>query len=298
MKTESKSSHDDMSLNELFQVLLRDWKIIFFSVLVASLISISYSLSLYNQYKSKTLLVPNSLTASFNAGGDSLGGGLSALAGVNLGSSKASNEVLIALEVIESQKFITDFVNKNNILIDLMAAKGWDKNSNSLVINKDIYDQKNNLWLDGKPTSFEIFESFSDRLSISQDKKTSLVSISIEYYSPYMATDWLVLMVHEINEHMKKRKLKVTYKNLANLQESLASSNLNNTSDSISRLIYEQQRIKMVSETASEYIFETVNSPILPEKKSKPSRSIIVLISAFMAAMMSIFWILFRQITK
>ena len=146
--------------------------------------------------------------------------------------------------------------NKNNILIDLMAAKGWDKNSNSLVINKDIYDQKNNLWLDGKPTSFEIFESFSDRLSISQDKKTSLVSISIEYYSPYMATDWLVLMVHEINEHMKKRKLKVTYKNLANLQESLASSNLNNTSDSISRLIYEQQRIKMVSETASEYIFE------------------------------------------
>ena len=89
------------------------------------------------------------------------------------------------------------------------------------------------------------------------------------------------MIVKEINEQMRQRRLKLTYKNLENLESAINKPQSQITSQSLSRLIYEQQRIKMLAEATSEYVFETISPPVLPEKKSKPIRSIIVIIFAF-----------------
>ena len=45
------------------------------------------------------------------------------------------------------------------------------------------------------PTSWELFERFGEMLSVSQDKQSGLVSVSIEYYSPVLAKEWLDLYI-------------------------------------------------------------------------------------------------------
>ena len=172
----------------------------------------------------------------------------------------------------------------------------WDSKNNQPVINSRIYDTKKKLWIKGAPSDFGIYEVFSERLSISEDKKTSIVSVSIEYYSPKLAKEWVDLIVKEINEQMRQRRLKLTYKNLENLETAINKPQSQITAQSLSRLIYEQQRIKMLAEATSEYVFETISPPVLPEKTSKPTRSIIVIIFAFFGAFLAIMYALIREL--
>ena len=71
------------------------------------------------------------------------------------------------------------------------------------------------------PTSWELFERFSEMLSISQDKQSGLVSVSIEYYSPQMAKEWLDLYIAAINEYMQERQVAKVSNNISYLEARL-----------------------------------------------------------------------------
>ena len=63
----------------------------------------------------------------------------------------------------------------------------------------------------GPPSSWTLFESFSKRLTVSEDKTSGLVSVSIEHYSPLVAKQWLDMYLAAINTHMQQRQVeKVT----------------------------------------------------------------------------------------
>tara|TARA_B100000768_G_C11225497_1_gene352568 strand:+ start:65 stop:958 length:894 start_codon:yes stop_codon:yes gene_type:complete len=285
----------EISINDLFKILLKSWKLIVFNFTLFSILSILYTLSIYNEYRAGSTLIPNTLIDSSGVGSSSGLGGLASIAGIGNGSG-SSNEVILAKEIMQSQEFIKNFVRKNNILIETIAVKGWDSKSNRLVIDNKIFDEDKKIWIKGEPSDFGIFEEFSQRINISEDKKTSIVSISIEYYSPQIAKKWVELYVAEINEHMRKRKLLITNRNLESLEFAIQKPSSQVTNESLSRLIYEQQRTKMLAEATPEYVFETINPPVLPEKKSKPSRAIVVIISAFTGAFLSIFWALCKNL--
>ena len=44
-------------------------------------------------------------------------------------------------------------------------------------------------------------------LTVSEDKKSGLISVSIEYYSPQIAKQWLDLYISAINKHMQERQV-------------------------------------------------------------------------------------------
>ncbi len=100
-----------------------------------------------NTYSANALLAP---TESSDGGALSKMsgqlGGLAAIAGVNLGGSEASRTDL-AVQVIQSRQFIDKFVSEHEILVPLMATKGWNLEKNSLLIDSDIYDTKTKSWL-------------------------------------------------------------------------------------------------------------------------------------------------------
>tara|TARA_B100000965_G_scaffold28469_1_gene21098 strand:- start:17062 stop:17952 length:891 start_codon:yes stop_codon:yes gene_type:complete len=285
----------EINLGQLFKIILIYWKIILGSFATFSIISIIFSLTLYNEYRAGTSLVPNNIIYSSGSNTNSPLSGLASIAGIGP-SSSSSNEVIIAKEIMQSQEFINNFVRNNNLLVHIMGVKGWDNEANKMVINSRVYDEKNKIWKKGEPSDFAVYEEFSNRLSVGEDKKTSIVSVSIEYYSPVLAQKWVDMYVKEINEQMRQRKLKLTYKNLENLESAIQKPTSQITSQSLSRLIYEQQRMKMLAEATSEYVFETISPPVLPEKKSKPVRSIIVIIFAFSGAFLAIMYALIREI--
>ena len=48
---------------------------------------------------------------------------------------------------MQSRSFIGDFILENELSVNLMAAIGWNRSSEKLVIDDKIYDVKSNKWL-------------------------------------------------------------------------------------------------------------------------------------------------------
>ena len=51
----------------------------------------------------------------------------------------------------------------------------------------------------------------------------------------------------------------------------------------------------MLTEVSDDYAFRIIETPVIPEKKFLPIRSLIVLLSAIMGGMLSILYILFTK---
>ena len=286
----------DLTIGNVFKILLDKWKFILLFFILFSSISIVYSLTLYNKFRSTITLVPNPILSQQTMTSGSSIGGLASLAGINIGSNESKHtEVFIALKTINSQQFIADFVRNNNLLIEIMAAKGWDDESNTFVIDKNVFNTATNRWMESEPTDFEIFEKFSRMLSATQDKKSLLVYISFEHYSPIFAKEVVELLLNEINQQTSQRRLKLTEKYISSLKLKIVEENSQIIIDNISRLILEQQRLQMLAELSDSYLFNVLEYPLVAEKKSGPRRSIIVIASALLGIFLSIILILARR---
>ena len=113
-------------------------------------------------------------------------GGLASLAGVSIGGGE-SGESQIAQEIMKSWSFVETFIADNDLSVEVYAAESWNKSSNTLAIDDDVYDTTQQSWLiedddTGElrpPTSWALFERFQEMLSVSEDKKSGLVSAPI-----------------------------------------------------------------------------------------------------------------------
>jgi hypothetical protein len=62
------------------------------------------------------------------------------------------------------------------------------------------------------------FEEFNERISASQDKTLSLISLSVEYYSPEMAKQWTDELVRTINVHIQKQDREEAITSITDMQ--------------------------------------------------------------------------------
>jgi len=290
---------DEIDLRELFAVLWAGRIKIVAITAVFAIVSVIYALSVPNQYKATALL--SSADSSGGGLSGALGqlGGLASLAGVSLGGGESS-EGQIAQEIMQSWSFIEGFIEDNNLAVGVYAADGWDRNSNEIEIDNDLYDVSKSQWLVendytgeiGLPSSWELFEVFSELLSVSEDKKSGLVSMSIEYYSPLIAKQWLDLYVAAINEHMQKREMAKVTRNIEYLQAQIKKTNIAEMQEVFYTIIEEQIKSKMLAEASPEYAFVAVSPSMVPEEKSQPKRALICILGTLLGGMLSVLLVL------
>ena len=287
----SQYDDDEIDLRELFAVLWAGrFKIVALTAIFA-IVSVIYALSIPNQYKATALL--SSADSSGGGLSGALGqlGGLASLAGVSLGGGESS-EGQIAQEIMQSRSFIEGFVEENNLAVGVYAADGWDKSSNELQINSGLYDVSKSQWLVEPPSSWSLFKTFSGILSVSEDKKSGLVSVSIEYYSPLIAKQWLDLYVAAINEHMQKREMAKVTRNIEYLQAQIKKTNIAEMQEVFYTIIEEQIKSKMLAEASPEYAFVAVSPSMVPEQKSQPKRALMCILGTLLGGMLSVLLVL------
>ena len=282
---------DEIDLRELFAVLWAGRIKIVAITAIFAIVSVIYALSIPNQYKATALL--SSADSSGGGLSGALGqlGGLASLAGVSLGGGESS-EGQIAQEIMQSWSFIEGFVEDNNLAVGVYAADGWDKSSNELQINSGLYDVSKSQWLVEPPSSWSLFKAFSGILSVSEDKKSGLVSVSIEYYSPLIAKQWLDLYVAAINEHMQKREMAKVTRNIEYLQAQIKKTNIAEMQEVFYTIIEEQIKSKMLAEASPEYAFVAVSPSMVPEEKSQPKRALMCILGTLLGGMLSVLLVL------
>ena len=290
---------DEIDLRELWAVIWAAKWIISGVTALFAIASVFYALSLPNIYKSEALLAPAS---SEQQGG--LGalagqfGGLATLAGVNLGGGKV-DKTRLALEILKSREFIGRFVTKHDLFVPIMAAEGWDRSDNSLIINNKIYNSAANEWVrevktpfNPKPSLLEIHEKLMKLLTVSEDRTSGMVIISVEHYSPYVAKQWVDWLIQDINLNMKSRDKQEAEKSIVYLQSQIEKTTIADHKTLLYQLIEEQTKTLMFAEVRDEYVFKTIDPAVVSELKEKPKRAIIVVAATFVVGMFSIFIVL------
>ncbi|MBY7915581.1 LPS O-antigen length regulator [Vibrio fluvialis] len=293
---------EEIDLRELFSAIWKGKWIIICVTILFTIGSIIYAIKQPDIYKSDILLSPanSSGSGSLSEMAGKLGG-VAALAGVNIGGANVSKSDL-AVQVMKSRKFIDDFIKEHDLLVPLMASKGWDLSSNELLINNELYDTSSHKWLrkpqgllGAQPSSQEAYKTFiSNVLSINQDKESGLYIVSVLHYSPYIAKQWVTWLVDDINTVMRERSISETTQNLAYLNAQLQKTAVADMKSTFYRLIEEQTKSLMLAEVQDEFVFKVVDPAVVPEIKSSPRRALICVLGVLLGLLFGITIVLIR----
>ena len=228
-------------------------------------------------------------------------GGLASLAGVNVPEDGNEN-VKLALELMKSRGFISKFISENDLLVPIMATKGWDQATGELIIDEDKYDVDTATWIrktvaprKAKPSLQETFDVFSGMLEIEVDPKTKFVKVSIEFYSPYLAAEWTSKLILLLNRHIRELDQNEAIDSIKYLNELAKKSYVSQLKKVFSSLMEEQIKSQMLTEIRKDYVFKVVDPAVAPELKSKPQRALIIVIAGFFGGIIGLVIVLFRS---
>lgn len=287
-----KMLDDEIDFRELFYVLWNKKFYIASTTSIFILIFIAYALILPNTYKSKAIMMPVETNSAMNG---MLGqySGIAGLAGISLpsGSSSKSQE---AIARIKSFEFFSNNFLPYIKLENLLAVTKWNEADNTLVYNESIFNSDSGQWLhEAKPTQSKIpssqlaYKKYKEIMSISEDVTTSFVTLSVEHISPLKAQQWVNLIIDQIDQVMKDKDRQESIKAIEYLNNITLTIKYEEIKKSLSSLQQEQMKRLMILEASENYIFKVLDSPLAPEIKFGPKRSLIVILGAILGMITS-----------
>jgi hypothetical protein len=219
-------------------------------------------------YRATTVVVPASVGLS--GGGNLLGGALgslgdlASLAGVNIGGGATETEE--ALAVLRSRQFTEAFIREGNLLPKLYSGK---------------WDMRQQMWKAGivPPTLAQAYKYFDTAIrSISQDKKTGLITVIVDWRDRFEASQWANELLARLNAEMRARAIAKADASVSYLEAELGKTSVVGTRDAISRLMEAQIRQRMVANVTREYAFRIVDTAIAPDNKDvlKPKKAVML----------------------
>lgn len=289
---------DGIDLRELFLVLWKDKLWIIGITGIAAVLSVVVALWLPNIYRAEALL------AADEEGGGALSslasqyGGIASLAGISLPSG-GSSEKSIGLAKFQSRQFLAEFVDRHDILPDLMAAKSFNWSTEELSYDGRIYDVDEQMWvrevkapLVSKPSAQEAYEEFREILVVTEDIETGFVTISVEHLSPIVAQRWVDLLVSDLNEEMMLEATAEARQSIDYLREQLENTQVVALEEVFYSLIEEQTKTIMLANSRPEYLFKTIDPAVVPEEKSSPRRALLCVVGTFFGGVLSVLGVL------
>lgn len=285
---------DAIDIKNILSIIWKKKNIVIAITFVSAILSVAYSLSLPNIYKSNALLLPEAQEDSLSSKIGTLSP-IASFAGITLPNNQVSKSKE-AIERIKSFEFFSNFFLPNIKLENLMAVDKWLPLKNQIVYKKSLFDAEKNAWVRNVqypytkiPSDQEAYEVFKKILFVNEGVKTQFVNISIEHFSPYISQKWVQIIIEEINESMREED-KNNAKNSIDYLNSLTNSNNIQSINEVSFLLLEQQmQILMLASSNDNYIYKVIDPPIVPEIKIKPNRAIICIIGTFLGGIFSLF---------
>jgi uncharacterized protein involved in exopolysaccharide biosynthesis len=262
-------------------------------------VGIVIAILLPNVYRAEALLVPNDFK---DKGGlsslVSQSGGLAALVGLSLNEG-ATDKVETGLKILKSRKFISEFIDRHDILVPLMATKKWDPDTREVIIDDDEFDVASGKWVrkvsppkKTVPSSQEAYEEFMKVMTVSQDKASGFVTVAVEHYSPDLARDWVDLLVQDVNQTVMRNDEAEAKEAIAYLNKQLEKTSLSELKNVLSRLVEEQTKTIMLVNISDEYLLRTIDPAVAPEKKARPKRVLIALLSGILGLISGVLTVL------
>jgi capsular polysaccharide biosynthesis protein len=291
------NNDNDIDLVDIFNLLWSKKLFIVLITLSISLISIFYALNLPNYYKSEALLSMRDAEQSQGLSAVSQYGGLAQMAGISIPKTGGENKSQYVIATIKSRDFFNELTAANPSIVPMLyAVKEYDHKKKIAIYDSAIYDQKNKIWKTAKPTQLQAHKIFvGSALSISKNDLTGYLSVSIEHLSPIFSYKLLINVIDKLNDIARVKDLSESEKALNFLFEQSSKTDLIGIAASINNLIEAQIQKQMSTQISKDYLVYYLDSPFIPELKSKPSRSTICILGFLFGFSLSILITLIRE---
>jgi uncharacterized protein involved in exopolysaccharide biosynthesis len=305
LRTEATIRDDLIDLRVVAAIIWRAKIMIIVITGFFAVASVFIALILPDQYKATVTLVPTestNLSSLSRLAGQF--GGLASLAGVSLGGDSGTDKTTMAMELVKTWDFLDNFIRNNELEVAVFAATGWDRQTDQLVIDPDLYDSAAKKWVrdfdPGKgetadPSSWELYEEFRDRIAVTKDANTGLVTLSVEYYSPIMAKQWVDKLVSALNQHIRVRDRNQASESIDYLLRQIDQTSLAEMKNVFYQLVEEQTKNLMLTEVTEEYVFSVLSPARIPEEESSPNRALICISGTILGFILAIFVVLLRS---
>lgn len=298
-----EDQNPEMSLLGILEEIQRKWGILLTFIVASLLIATVYAFMIPNMYKSEVVVSPSESGDSNALSGmaSSLSSVVS-LTGLSMGTKKI-DELTIALETMVSRTFLTQFVEKHDLLPELMAVTGWDEKSDHLQYNTDIYDPEKREWkihpesgLSLKPSSWNYIPKLRERIVMTKNPETGILTIHVTHVSPTIAHRWITALINDINDYMRTKDINEANRSIEYLQAEISDSSLTEMKSVFYSLIEQQIRTGMIASVRPDYVLKVIDPAIIPEGKDSPKRELIIIFGAILGAFIGVFFIMFRYL--
>lgn len=256
-------------------------RIISFSFFI---IGIIYALTLQDIYRSDALLIRAEGTKLESDSGSSIAGLL------EIAGAGGDRMEVLAEQIVFSRDFYKYFVNKRNILPELIAANKYHKKSKTLSYDSSKYDFEKRLWKIEDPNInlFKHHNNFLSHFVLEFDPQTKTAFLNVFHVSPYVAQQWAAWFIEDLNTYISSIEIenaKLLYEYLETRVNTSTSSEVRRQIGNI--MIFNLGKMAL-AERSSEYAYEVIDQPNIPLRKHSPRRSLIVLFFLFLGFAISL----------
>ena len=277
---------DDIDLLEYWRAIWSQRNLILAISFSVAVLAAGVSLLMPNIYRSEVLLAPVSSGESDSTAGlsSALGGlgGLASMAGISVGGSSSVAE---NLAVLKSREFIWKFI-KDEKLMPILFADEWDAEKQSWK-ESDPEDQ---------PDPWDAYRMFTEKglLTVAVDNDSGLVTVGIEWTDPEKAAQWGNMLVTRLNEFLRQQEIRRSQGNLTYLYQELSRTHVAEMRQALFELISQEQKKAMMAKTQKAFAFRVIDKAVAADKRIKPKRGLIVIISAFVAGFLAVLYVSIR----
>lgn len=289
---------DEIDLKELFNTILKyKYKIALF-VFITTILTLVYSLSIPNSYKSEVILSPQGSQKN-------VGGGLSSLAslaGVSLGGASSKDPFVMMRTTLNDYTFNEKIIKKYNLAEklenkqNLVFALGIDSIYN--MFNSKEKNEEDNRSEDEK--IFSTINSIKSILSISSDKKSSLITINAELVDRYLAKELVDIYLKEIINKIKLEDMKEIDAQIKYYNKELSSTYDVSLKEQLSKSLSGLYQKKVFSQANDYYFVSKVVDSRIPyiKEKTKPKRALLLVVSFVTSIIIGIFIVFFLEFLR
>lgn len=290
----------DLNLKELFSILWKRKTLIFSISIFFAFFSVLYALFLPNIYQSSALLAPSTANDKLSSQLSSYSS-IAGLAGINIPSGEVTKSQE-AVQRIRSLEFFSKFFSPNINLEDLLAVEEWVPEANIIKYDEKKFNSTSNKWIRKVdypytviPSNQEAYKKYLKIVNVTEGKQTGFVTVSVKHKSPVIAKNWVDLIIKNINDSMRDEDKKIAQNSINYLENIYKTTNVKSIKDSITNLLESQLQTLMLT-SSNDYIYKKIDSPVIPELKTEPSRSVISILGTFIGFIFGILVSLFMHV--
>jgi uncharacterized protein involved in exopolysaccharide biosynthesis len=210
-------------------------------------------------YRASTVLIPAKSDTNVDAGSSGLGAGIGAaasLVGITLGQGDELTQE--ALAVLKSREFTEKFIEERH-LMPVLYAKKWDAQAGKWKV-----DERH------QPTPARAFRYFDKKIRvIVPEKKTSLITMDIDWTDRVAAADWANDLVQRLNLEMRKREMARADSAVGYLEKEFETTTAVATREAIGHLIEIQVKQRMLAAVTQEFAFRVIDHAMPPDRDDR-----------------------------